>query len=550
MIRIRRRLVGTIAAGILLATAVAAVAETCTLTLKRRETKSARFDSTSYMYWSVRPQYFYVQMSTAGDERSGPAVSRDPSQAEAFQRIVKKEPKYQSKNPFRGVIKLGSQEYAFALDVAAPVPDAKGTAAPAIAKGTAAPAAKPEGSTKTEKPPAKRAPLKDLSYNRLYFDFNHNGDLTDDKVVEAPADDRRSVALTGPGVSYSRFEFPRIDVTLDVEGSKLDYSFLLDGYAYASSRACNVMVSVTAAICREGDITLEGKRHHLVVLDYNSNGRFDDVSKISQDTRMASGQLYPETGDMLLIDPKRGAFESPYDPTASDYRYYVSPVVPIDGRWYDLKISPAGDYKLTLTRSTVPLGSVTNRNETFRALIYGDDKGFLQIRGSKGTPISLPVGEWKLFSYTITHAEPVKPTGKAAAKTGEKETAGKAAKAKDGSVLGSLGQFLAATASETARMGPSFVSATATDKYKAVTVRQGETVELPFGPPYTPTVTAMSGPAPNGQARQVSLEMSLIGAGGEACTNLMVKGGRPGKPEFTITDPDGKVVEQGSFEYG
>ena len=30
----------------------------------------------------------------------------------------------------------------------------------------------------------------------------------------------------------------------------------------------------------------------------------------------------------------------------------------------------------------------------------------------------------------------------------------------------------------------------------------------------------------------------------------MVDGGRPAKPEFTITDPKGKVVQEGNFEYG
>ena len=166
------------------------------------------------------------------------------------------------------------------------------------------------------------------------------------------------------------------------------------------------MVSVSSAICREGDITLEGKRHHIVLLDYNSNGRFDDVSKISADIHMASGQLYAEPGDMLLIDPKVGqaAFDSPYDPNSSDYRYSVAEMIQIDGQWYDLKISPAGD-KLTLTPSTVALGSVTNRNEAFRAMIYGEGKGVLKIRGTKGAPISVPEGQWKLFSYTITHAD-------------------------------------------------------------------------------------------------------------------------------------------------
>ncbi len=82
MTRTRRTLVGAIAAGILLATAVAAMAETYTLALKRRETKPAAFDAASYMLWSVRPQYIYVQMNAAGN---GPLqLSGNESQAEAF----------------------------------------------------------------------------------------------------------------------------------------------------------------------------------------------------------------------------------------------------------------------------------------------------------------------------------------------------------------------------------------------------------------------------------------------------------------------------------
>jgi len=49
---------------------------------------------------------------------------------------------------------------------------------------------------------------------------------------------------------------------------------------------------------------------------------------------------------------------------------------------------------------------------------------------------------------------------------------------------------------------------------------------------------------------QASLGLSLVGVGGEVCSNLMVDGGRPAKPAFTIADPDGKVVQSGNFEYG
>jgi hypothetical protein len=584
MTRTRRCLVGAVAiAGVIFATAAAVMAQTCTLALKRRETKSAHSYAgpTDYIYWAVQPQHFYVQMNAGGNNVVSPrAISGgDQSQADAFKRIVKKEPKYQSAYPFRGVLKLGSQEYAFALDAAAPAPKPK--AKKPDAKETAAKAAtEPEDvelfsslanllrSLSGEAPAAKPAiPLKAVSYNRLYFDFNHNGDLTDDKVVELSADSGPGLPISPAGGSFLQFEFPRTDVTIDVAGTKLDYSFYLEGYVQTASNFCMASIRVSSAICREGDITLEGKRHHLVLLDYNSNGRFDDQIKISENIHMAGGGLYPEQGDMLLIDPKAGptASDSPYDPTASDFRYDVSKMIPIDGRWYDLKISPAGD-KLTLTPSTVPLGSVTNRNEAFRALIYGD-KGFLKIRGAKGAPIPVPEGRWKLLSYTITRANPgpAKPAAKAEAeKTAAKKPAQKAASAKKSSVLGVLAEQFAETilggGSEASPYpaslepsfvsGPSLVSATATEKYKAVTVRKGETVELPFGAPYTPTVTAMPYGLPNVQAKELYLAMELVGAGGEKCTNMLVKGGRPGQPDFTITDPKGKVVQQGSFEYG
>ena len=211
-----------------------------------------------------------------------------------------------------------------------------------------------------------------------------------------------------------RFEFPRIDVTIDVEGTKLDYSFYLEGYAYSSANSCNVMVSVSSAICREGDITLEGKRHHSSCSTITAMGVSTTRARFPR-TPPGDGQLYPEPGDMLLIDPQTGgrlSIRRTMRPPAI-FAAPLSEMISIDGRWYDLKISPAGD-KLTLTPSTVPLGSVTNRNEAFRALIYGEGKGFLKICGTKDKPVPVPEGQWKLLSYTITHADhPAKPAEKA-----------------------------------------------------------------------------------------------------------------------------------------
>jgi len=72
---------------------------------------------------------------------------------------------------------------------------------------------------------------------------------------------------------------------------------------------------------------------------------------------------------------------------------------------------------------------------------------------------------------------------------------------------------------------------------------------MPFGPPYKPTVTAQY--FEDGVKHKVlSLGMTLVGSADEVCSNMMVNGGRPSKPKFTITDAKGKAVQEGSFEYG
>jgi len=90
------------------------------------------------------------------------------------------------------------------------------------------------------------------------------------------------------------------------------------------------------------------------------------------------------------------------------------------------------------------------------------------------------------------------------------------------------------------------VSAQATGAYKPVAVRKGETVVLPFGPPYKPVVR-VDGTQGTGQVR---LGMTLFGSAGERCTDMMVQGSRPSKPAFTISNPKGEVVYRGNFDYG
>jgi hypothetical protein len=550
---VRYLLTAVAATGVASAAVIAARADTCTLEIKKLESSSI-FNSIDNLYRATSPQSFNAQIGPQGNSRISFGPEAD-QRAAKFKQIVTKEPKYDSDHLFRGVVKFGTQDYAFALDEAIPESEKK-------AKSEEKDAKSESGDAKSDTKDAKSQAGKSLAgsllqaltgaeqadvaiqpkvvhFNRLYFDANHNGDLTDDKVIEAE---------TMPGVvyggSYARFQFPRVDLTIDVDGTPVDFAFLLSGYVNSSRDLSYAGVQFNSAAYREGDITLDGKMRHVVLIDNNSNGRFDDENKISKNITRSGGALYPEQGDMLMIDPNQGAtgYASPYEASSNSYQHYVSKMVDIDGRYYNLKISPAGD-KLTLDPASVALGKITNPNGHFNAVIYNDD-AFLKIIGDKDTPISIPEGEWKLLSYTIDLTnvpEPSKPEEK------KEET-------KDGSGVSALGLALQSLLGNSNPIAPpgrrfSYVTAGATAKYKPVKVTAGETVEFPFGPPYKPQVTLdyFQG---GGENKQASLGMTLFGSAGEVVSNMMVNGARPAKPEFTIKDPKGEVVQSGNFEYG
>jgi hypothetical protein len=492
-------------------------AETWNLELKRLEsTSQGRNVSPLEMYVlrQTSSQSFFYQMGLPSGVRSANEPAAD------FSKVIQKEPaKYNSQYPFRGVAKLGTQQFGFVLDAAAP------QEAPAAAKDPPQKEQAETGAEAKAKPAVASGPE---GYNRLYFDLNHNGDLTDDKVIEA----EQLPGMIRFPVGYAQYTFPRVDISLEGDSAKMDYAFFFRVYSRQTDKLQYAVASLSAAAYRDGEITLDGKQRRVVLVDYNSNGRFDDRMEIDKNIRLADGQVYPRQGDMLYIDPdpNKAAYNYSYDATRNDEQYPLSKLINLDGRFYDVAISVTGE-KFSLTPSAVPTGSVTNPNDGYRALVYGD-LGLLKISGGKSKPAPLPEGEWKLLSYTID-------------RTGLPEETAESAKKKEFSLLESLSEAIAGAAVPS---GPrvTLVSARATADYPAVKVREGQTVALPFGPPYKPTVNV----AYRASAEEFSLGMSLVGSAGEICSDLMVAGGRPKAPEFTISTTDGKEVQRGSFEYG
>ena len=177
-------------------------------------------------------------------------------------------------------------------------------------------------------------------------------------------------------------------MTLDVDGTKIDYAFNFT----VTSQIVTVNVgendrrqmaycyaSLSAATYREGEITLDGKKYRVVLVDYNSNGRFDDKMVVDENLSRATGQVYPRQGDMIYVAGEKSQDATPAMMAASRFQHYVGRLIGLDDKYYDLTITPAGD-RLTLEPSSVPTGLVTNPNAGYTAEVYGD-LGFLKISG-------------------------------------------------------------------------------------------------------------------------------------------------------------------------
>lgn len=416
-------------------------------------------------------------------------VSEEPS----FDSLVKKEPsRYESSFPLKGVLRLGDDSYLFAFD-------------------------------------AKKA---GEGYERLYLDRNRNGDLTDDEVIRC---------LPGVRLSWAPVTFPRIDLKIHVDGKEMDYAVHAEVHwqrapvSGGQPLVWSASGSFSAAAYREGELEIGGKKRRLVLVDFNTSGRFDDRPKVwPAEAPGRASMVYSQAGDRLYIDPvsEPGVlFGWGGEIAERVFVHHVGRLIAVDGRYYELKVTPTGD-EIVLTPSEVRLGEVTNPAERFSAEVYGE-LGILEVIGGRDKPALLPEGQWKLLSYTIDRTERPPPVMQPA-RTNKPR----------GSLLSRLLGFTSPVQSPE-QVRTTAVSAQGPRDYKAVEVVAGRKTVLPFGPPYKPVVRVS-----NVSPGQAYLEMNLIGSAGEQCGLLLVEGDRPAEPMLTIVAPDGEIVERGKFEWG
>lgn len=463
--------------------------ETAKLELKTLPDESAYGSREFYLGMSSQQHFFMQSQKPAGEDGR-------------FKEVVKKEPKYASDHPFRCVAKLGSYEYAFALD---------------------------------------STDLKKNGYDRLYLDLDRDGDLTDDEPIKA----KRMDAMFGG--NYRHREFPLRVLAAEAGGEKFDCPCSLSVGSNLNDEGVVEYASAswTTRAYREGSITLDGKSHAVFLIDYNNNGTFNDRFEMDKSARTYDDRFYPMTGDMVLVDPdfKTERF-SGYGPTDTPDRQYLSKLVNVDGKYFKIEATPSGD-KLTLEPSELPLGAVSNESGPFRAVLFGEH-GLVKVAGDKDKPATVPAGEWSLLEYQVdlTDAPAEKPKP-ASAPAQEPAPANKK----------TLGQKLAALFGADNGSGPNvvfdnrpkytLVRARARGEAKPLKVGKDKTEKLAFGPPYKPVVAVSY---VNG--KEAHLELKLVGVAGEVCETMMIKGSQPSQPSFRILKKNGDLVKKGQFEYG
>ncbi len=472
----------------------AAEPQHCKLELVRLEVlrPGAAPEPTQWRYRNVRPQPFVWQGKADALIRVSGAASEDDIAA-----AIKKEPKkYLAKQPLRGAVKLGSKWYGFVLD------------------------------------------SKDKNskwYDRLWFDRRGNGDLTKDKPIDAEPPAKLPAGIAA--ANHPR-QFPRVDLVVEADGKKYDYSFFFQVDSYGTAPNSYVYAALTSAAYRRGEITLDGKKRKVVLLDNNSNGRFDDVATFSDNIHGAEGQIYPQYGDVLLIDPDKSAPAGAQPPISrSRGEQYLSKMNMLDGKFYDFKASPAGD-ELTVSPLDTRAGKIAAPQAPCTVEL-GGDQGVFSLNFENSQPLDFPAGRWRLLSYTITVKDWKAPAKHKAARPGEKGA----------SAVAALADALVKAAAEPPQpiYGPPdlcTISARGTKDAQPITVEPGATTTLRFGPPYKLRITVVPTP------EAANLGLAVVGSAGEVVSNLVLNGRRPDTPKLTVTDSQGKVAAEGDFEYG
>jgi hypothetical protein len=212
-------------------------------------------------------------------------------------------------------------------------------------------------------------------YDALWLDVNLNKTFEDTERFALPASDRRNQAsITVP-------------VTIETEAGPSSQYFKV----YAQVRDKYAYIRYSSAGYYIAQVKFGDKSHRVVLLDYNSNGRYDDKT------------VGNRRGDRILIDYNDdGKFENQYQREGEVA--YINKYLYVDGVYYGLQVAPNGS-SLTLTQPEVQLGKLQVEEPNVALTISGANGKYRYSREAGNEPFMIPVGDYVVEQATVSRRD-------------------------------------------------------------------------------------------------------------------------------------------------
>jgi hypothetical protein len=318
--------------------------------------------------------------------------------------------------------------------------------------------------------------VEEETYDRLWLDWNGDKQFTDAEGIKGVS--------TRNGMIFG----PVLDRAASNGKGRPVYNLL---WYSAGMRSLQIM----PAGCREGSVTLNGRKRKIAVVDANLDGAYRYNSSADEDY----------TGDVLLLDLNgdgRYTEAMPWD-VEEAWRSEVFPMARCvqmpDERLYRLKVMSDGS-ALSLSPDTSPRGRVTSSCARFAMELTGD-AGPVRVRAAHGAA-SIPAGRYRLRWVVVDQRD-------------------------------KTGQYW--------RVPIIFYGG----EVKPLRVAAGKTTRLRSGPPLRLALEITK----NRGAYNFSLSLKDR-TGSDVSDVTKPDGQRPAEPILRITNARGKVVHVEKFHYG
>lgn len=201
-------------------------------------------------------------------------------------------------------------------------------------------------------------------YDVLYIDSNCDGSLADEAPVK-PVQVYEYGSRFGP----VRVVFPSADgpITHHLYTTYQDYQG-------------NKALYLSSAGRYEGPVRIDGKEYSIVLIDFNSNGTYNDLS--------------PDwgKGDLIVFADESGGMPA-----------FVGKYVALGGKLYEPTVARDGASIAFAVAKNVPMGALSVPAAITRFSIAGEN-GLLTYSLS-GSSVDVPVGKYRVFSWEINRPD-------------------------------------------------------------------------------------------------------------------------------------------------